>query len=79
MSGTEYLKTSLKNGETKVIPTSQTYVDDFPAYYDSVNGMFVKLSETIAGKDKSWIKKSASASDIDTQISKTTQLMNLCK
>ena len=79
MSGTEYLKTSLKNGETKVIPTSQTYVDDFPAYYDSVNGMFVKLSETIAGKDKIWIKKSASASDIDTQISKTTQLMNLCK
>lgn len=79
MSGTQYLNTSLKNGETKVVPASQTYVDDFPAYYDSVNGMFVKLSETIAGKDTGWIKKAASASDIDSQIAKTTKLMNLCK
>lgn len=79
MSGTQFLNTSLKNGETKVIPASQTYVDDFPAYYDSVNGMFVKLSETIAGKDSGWIKKAASASDIDSQIAKTTKLMNLCK
>ncbi|MEF9965286.1 MAG: hypothetical protein RR749_07960 [Comamonas sp.] len=79
LSGTEYLKTSLKNGETKVIPASQTYVDDFPAYYDSVNGMFVKLAETIAGNDSGWIKKSASAPDIDAQIAKTTKLMNLCK
>lgn len=79
MSGTQFLNTSLKNGETKVIPASQTYVDDFPAYYDSVNGMFVKLAETIAGKDSGWIKKAASASDIDSQIAKTTKLMNLCK
>lgn len=79
LSGTQYLNTSLKNGETKVIPASQTYVDDFPAYYDSVNGMFVKLAETIAGKDSGWIKKAASASDIDSQITKTTKLMNLCK
>lgn len=57
MSGKEYLNTSLKNGETKVIPASQTYVDDFPAYYDSANGMFVKLAETIAGKDTGWIKR----------------------
>lgn len=79
MSGTQFLNTSLKNGEAKVIPVSQTYVDDFPAYYDSVNGMFVKLAETIGGKDSGWIKKAASASDIDSQIAKTTKLMNLCK
>jgi hypothetical protein len=40
---------------------SQTYVDDFPAYYDSANGMFVKLSEAIAGKSNPWIKTAASA------------------
>lgn len=79
LSGTFYLNTSLKNGETKVVPASQTYVDDFPAYYDSVNGMFVKLSETIAGKGGSWIKTAASATDIDNQIASTSKLMNLCK
>lgn len=79
VSGAVYLQTSLKNGETKVVPASQTYVDDFPAYYDSVNGMFVKLSEAIAGKSNPWIKTAASASDIDSQIEKTIKLMNLCK
>lgn len=79
MSGTFYLNTSLKNGETKVVPASQTHVDDFPAYYDSVNGMFVKLAETIAGKGGSWIKTAASAPDIEKQIASTSKLMNLCK
>lgn len=79
LSGRFYLNTSLKNGETKVVPASQTYVDDFPAYYDSVNGMFVKLSETIAGKGGAWIKTAASASDIENQIASTSKLMNLCK
>lgn len=79
ISGTVYLQTSLKNGETKIIPASQTFVDDFPAYYESANGIFIKLADTIAGKNNSWIKTAASASDIDSQIEKTTKLMNLCK
>lgn len=79
LTGATYLNTSLKNGEVKPVPASQTWVDDFPAYYDSINGLFVKLSETIAGKDDSWVKSAASASDITSQIDKTTGLMKLCK
>lgn len=79
MTNATYLNTSLKNGEVKPVPASQTWVDDFPAYYDSVNGLFVKLSEAIAGKDMSWVKSAASASDITSQIDKTMGLMKLCK
>ena len=79
MSGTTYMNTALKNGEVKVVPASQTYVDDFPAYYDSLNGMFVKLAEAVAGKGNTWVKTAASAPDIEAQIAKTKELMNLCK
>lgn len=79
LTNATYLNTSLKNGEVKPVPASQTWVDDFPAYYDSVNGLFVKLSESIAGKDTSWVKSAASASDISSQLDKTMGLMKLCK
>lgn len=79
LSGKSYLKTALKNAEVKVVPATQTVVDDFPAYYDSINGLFVKLAESIAGGDPKWVKAAAKATDIDTQILKTKELMNLCK
>ncbi|MDR3397403.1 MAG: hypothetical protein P4M06_07560 [Pandoraea sp.] len=79
LTGATYLNTSLKNGEVKPVPASQTWVDDFPAYYDSVNGLFVKLAESVAGTDTSWVKSAASASDISSQIDKTMGLMKLCK
>jgi hypothetical protein len=79
LSGATYLNTALKNGEVKIVPASQTYVDDFPAFYDSLNGMFVKLAEAVAGKGNGWIKTAAAAPDIVAQVSKTMELMKLCK
>ena len=79
LSGTVYMNTALKNGEVKVVPITQTYVDDFPAFYDSVNGMFGKLAEAISGKGNEWVKSAAAAPDIESQIVKTRELMNLCK
>ncbi len=77
--GTVYMNTALKNGEVKVVPNTQSIVDDFPAFYDSLNGMFVKLSEAVSGKGNTWVKTAAAAPDIESQILKTRELMNLCK
>ena len=77
--GKVYMNTPLKNGEIKLVPVTQTYVDDFPAFYDSVNGLFVKLSEALAGKGNDWVKSAAAATDIDKQISDTRELIKLCK
>jgi hypothetical protein len=79
MSGTVYLNTRLKNGEVKVVPHSQTYVDDFPAYNDSLNGLFQKLADAVAGKGNTWVKAAAAAPDIEAQILKTNGLIKLCK
>ncbi|WP_244216429.1 hypothetical protein [Herbaspirillum rubrisubalbicans] len=75
-----YLDTALKNGETRIIPASQQYVDDFPHFYDALNGMFVKLAQVIDGTgDEKWIKSAAAASAIEQQIVQTKELMKSCK
>ncbi|MDM0232275.1 hypothetical protein [Variovorax arabinosiphilus] len=79
LMGTAYLHTALKNGETKVVPATQTYVDDFPAYYDSWNGLFTRLATAVATKDMGWVKAAAAAPDIEAQILKTNLLMSQCK
>ncbi len=79
VSGKVYMNTALKNGETKLVPVTQTYVDDFPAFYDSVNGLFVKLSEALDGRGNAWVKTAAAATDIDRQIADTMGLIKLCK
>lgn len=80
LSNKVYLDTALKNGETRVIPASQQYVDDFPHFYDAINGMFVKLALVIDGKgDEKWLKSAAAASGIEQQILQTRELMKLCK
>ena len=79
LSGTRYLDTQLKNGEIKLVPASQTYVDDFPAYYDSLNGMFKKLALAVVGGDTEWVKAAASNPEIELQLKKTRELIQLCK
>ena len=73
--GKAWLDTALKNGETKVVPATQTWVDDFPAYYDSWNGLFTRLATAIATQDMSWVKAAAAAPDIQAQITQTHQLI----
>lgn len=74
------LDTALKNGETRVIPASQKYVDDFPHFYDAINGLFTKLALVIDGRgDEKWIKGAAAAKDIDQQIAQTKELIKQCK
>lgn len=79
VSGKVYMNAELKNGEIKLVPATQTYIDDFPAFYDSINGLFVKLSEAVGGGDTKWVKSAAAAPDIDKQIADTRELIKLCK
>lgn len=89
------MNTALKNGETRVIPASQKYVDDFPHYYDAINGLFAKFALAIAGQtgDSSavssqpasnisgaeWIKTAASAKDIGQQVERIRSMLMLSK
>lgn len=80
LSGKLFFSSALKNGETRVIPASQTYVDDGPHFYDALNGLFVKTALAInESGDPKWIQSAASAKDISAQLIQVKELMKLCK
>jgi hypothetical protein len=74
-----FLDTALKNGAVKTVPSTQTYVDDFPAYYDSLDALFKNLGAAIQASGGDWIKSAASARDIDKQMSDVNGLFLKCK
>jgi hypothetical protein len=68
-----------KNGEVKEVPASQNYVDDLPAYNDSIRGLFDKLAEVLGGQDLPWLKTAAVTPNIGQQIIATRGLLQKCK
>ena len=79
LSSHTYLNGQFKNGEAKVVSAMQLNTDDFPAYQDSMRGLFTKLSGVIAGDGNPWLKSAASGNDIDAQILATRELLKSCK
>ncbi|AYH46123.1 hypothetical protein [Azoarcus sp. DN11] len=78
--GTSFLSTSIKNGETALVPTGQISNDDFPGYQDAYRGLFLKLTEVLAGGgDGKWIKTASSSSNIEDQISAARKILEECK
>jgi hypothetical protein len=78
-SGRAYMDADFKNGEVKMVPASQDTLDDFPAYYDALKGLFVKLSDNLAGNKSDWLKSASANPDISKQISSTQDLLKSCK
>jgi len=68
-----------KNGEVKEVPASQTYVDDLPAYNDSIQGLFDKLAEVLGGQELPWLKTAAVTPNIGKQLTATRGLLQKCK
>jgi len=74
-----YLDAEFKNGEVKTVPSSQRSVDDFPAYGDSLRGLFTKLSGVLAGGTDPWLKDATASPGIDKQIIATKEVLQSCK
>jgi hypothetical protein len=73
------LDAQFKNGEVKEVPANQTTVDDYPAYNDSIRGLFDKLAEVLGGQNLPWLKNAAVTPNIDKEIVATRGLLQKCK
>ncbi len=81
LSQHHYLDVLLKNGETKIVPVSQSTIDDWPAFQDAITGLFKKFAGTVAsggGTDEKWIKSSTTAANITQQVNATRTVLQSC-
>lgn len=79
VSGHSYIDSEFKNGEVKLVPTSQVNIDDFPAYQDSIKGLFSKFFGVISGDNNPWLRSAATGPNLDKQVLATMELLKLCK
>jgi hypothetical protein len=73
------LDAQFKNGEVKAVPITQSFVDDLPAYNDSIRGLFDKLAEVLGGQDLPWLKNAAVTADIGKQITLARGVLQKCR
>lgn len=59
LSGKTYFEEKLFNGATKVIPASQSVVDDWLSYQEALIVLFDKFTQQLSQPDKKWLKKHA--------------------
>lgn len=76
---TTYFESDLKNGETAVIPAGQVSMEDFPAYQDTLRGMFLKFGNGLQTGDMKWLEKAAAEKNISSQVKKTREILRTCK
>ena len=74
LSNTKILESNFKNGEISISPINKISTDDYPAYYDTLNNLFKKLSSAIKTNDMKWVNVSASSPVVSKQIVKIKNL-----
>ena len=79
LSGHIYIDSQFKNGEVKIVPISQVNIENFPAYQDSIKGLFSKFFGVISGDNNPWLKSAAIGPNIDKQVLATRELLKSCK
>lgn len=79
MLATSYIDTDLKNGEVAVVPAGQIDSDDFAAYQDAIQGLFVKFSDSLQQPGSKWLATAASVKTIESQMSSAREILRKCK
>lgn len=79
LSGRRYLDQSLRQGATKLIPASQTVVDDEAAYYDTLMEAFANVAAASQGHADNWIAEQPGGRDARRQWNDFKELIEQCR
>jgi hypothetical protein len=79
LSNHVYMDAMIKQGDTKVVPASQTLVDDWAAFQVTIQGLMQGLTETLATPDPQWVHSHMGAADSYTQLEELKKVVESCK
>jgi len=79
LSGRVYIDQIIKNGATKIVPTGQTTVDDWPAYQDSLTGLIEQFTTALSNPDKKWASKHIGSPDATADLLGFSKVVMSCR
>ena len=79
LSGEVYMDRNFKQGATQIIPACQLKANAWPAYQDSLLGLFDQLSAQIETQDRSWAEVHAGGADALDSMARLKKVMDRCE
>jgi hypothetical protein len=77
--GKEYLNSAFKNGETKSVPSTQSNIEDWPSYQESLLGLFNKLTLAFSDTSGEWVAHATSDKTISQQLQSAKKVIDQCR
>ena len=74
-----YYKGKLYNAATKKVPTSQSEVDDWPSYSETLVVLFDQVTKAVGKPDKKWFKKHSSNATNFNEFKSIEKVITLCR
>ena len=79
LSNHVYMDVLAKNGAVKIVPATQTNVDDWPAYEDTLLGLMNQITEQFMRPNEPWIKTHIGNETDIAEFQNVTQVLKSCQ
>lgn len=79
LSNTVFLDATIKNGASKIVPASQTEVNDWPAYHEALLALMEKFSAALTKPDAAWAAKHSENAAVVKEMKTLQKVLQSCK
>jgi hypothetical protein len=75
-SKTVFMESIFRNGAVSISPINKITHDDYPAYYDVINGLFKKFSLALKTRDYKWVNVATGSEKTAEQMKQVSNLLD---
>lgn len=75
-SKTVFMESVFRNGAVSISPINKITQDDYPAYYDVINGLFKKFSLALKTRDYKWVNVATGSEKTSEQMKQVSNLLD---
>ncbi len=79
LSNHVYFDATIRNGAVKIVPASQTNVDDWPAFQDALLGLMDQVTQQLVNPNSSWIDSHIGPAGNVQEFNNVTQVLKSCQ
>ncbi len=79
LSGRTYFEATIKNGAVKIVPATQSEINDWAAYQDSILALIDKFTIQVSNPTKKWVAKHIGDATARKQLSGFGKVVLSCR